>query len=153
MTNCSFYDIKYLDDIGDIERDIEFIEVKKKIEKIDNETQTDFFVENSNNDNNTGNNDEINYKIQDNTDTNLLNTNDFLSEIDMLKTEITSLNIKNSRLEKNFKEICNLLVMFTKIDVENPEIDKIRRQLTILVNRELRMNYAFPFVNLLSNIK
>ena len=76
-----------------------------------------------------------------------------LSEINIFKSEIEALKIKNCRLENNFKDICNLLVMFTKIDVENPEIDKIRRQLTILVNRELRMNYAFPFVNLLSNIK
>lgn len=139
MTNCSFYDIRYLDEIGDIEKDIEFIEIKKQIEKKDNETQTDTEIDNK--------------YINTSSNTNISNNQGLISEFDMLKSEIESLKIKNSRLETNFKEICNLLVMFTKIDVENPEIDKIRRQLTILVNRELRMHYAFPFVNLLSNIK
>lgn len=125
MTTCPFYDVNYLDSIGDIEKDIEFIEIKKKIIMTDNQTQTQ---------------------------TDIIN-NEFPFEIDVLKSEIESLKIKNSRLEKNFKDISNLLVMFTKIDIKNPEVDKIRRQLTILVNRELRMNYAFPFVNLLSNIK
>lgn len=134
MSKLSFYNISYSDNNDDIENDIEFIEIKKEIKLLDNETQTDII-----------NNDVLNKNTE--------NMNHLLSEIDILKSEIASLKIKNSRLEKNFKEICNLLVIFTKIDVENPEVDKIRRQLTILVNRELRMNYAFPFVSLLSNIK
>lgn len=122
----------------EFDNDIEIIEIKKNKILIDNTTQTDDDTCLHNNNLETVNNDEEESR---------------LSEINILKSEIQALKIKNSRLENNFKDICNLLVMFTKIDVKNPEIDKIRRQLTILINRELRMNYVFPFVNLLSNIK
>lgn len=123
-----------------LDNDIEFIEIKKNKILIDNNTQTE-------KDDDTQ---LLNTKNIIN-DTELLEQN--LSEINILKSEIEALKIKNCRLESNFKDICNLLVMFTKIDIKNLEIDKIRRQLTILVNRELRMNYAFPFVNILSNIR
>lgn len=139
-------DIDYIDDII---KDMEIIQVKKEMIKRDNETQTD--------DNQLlhppQNTSEIKQQTTDLSKVSELDELDELSEINILKIDIEALKIKNLRLEKNFKEICNLLVMFTKIDVENPEIDKIRRQLTILVNRELRMHYAFPFVNILSNIK
>ncbi len=132
------------DDIEDIIKDMEIIQVKKEIIKINNETQTDNTIHNTE--------DIENNNINKNNKSDLYIL-DELSEINILKMDIEALKIKNSRLETNFKEICNLLVMFTKIDIQNPEIDKIRRQLTILVNRELRMNYAFPFVNILSKIK
>jgi hypothetical protein len=153
MSTQSFCDVnRNLDEIDDIINDMEIIQIKKKIIKNDNETQTENNILNTNNETQTENN-ILNTNNETQTENNILNTNSELSEINILKIEIESLKIKNLRLEGNFKEICNLLVMFTKIDIQNPEIDKIRRQLTILVNRELRMNYAFPFVNILSSIR
>jgi hypothetical protein len=70
--------------------------------------------------------------------------------IRQLENEINVLKIKNAKLETNFRDISGLLASFTKIDTDNPELDTIRQKLIILLNRELRMNYAFPFSNILS---
>jgi hypothetical protein len=70
--------------------------------------------------------------------------------IHQLENEINVLKIKNAKLETNFREISGLLASFTKIDTDNPELDTIRQKLILLLNRELRMNYAFPFSNILS---
>lgn len=72
------------------------------------------------------------------------------SSIKELELEIATLKIKNASLERNIKDISGLLNSFMKIDVSNPKIDQIRNQLTILVNRELRLHHAVPFMSFLS---
>lgn len=94
---------------------------------------------------------EINSKfIQTNYNTKEISTQTDNDEIIYLKKELLKLQTANIKLVNNFKDIAQLINVFTKIDLNNPQIDIIRTQLTILVNRELRMKYPFPFINLLS---
>jgi hypothetical protein len=70
-----------------------------------------------------------------------------------LNAELIKMNVENSKLEYSYREISKLLSIITKTHIDNTsnlDIDKIRNELTIIANRELRMKYAFPFINLLS---
>lgn len=94
---------------------------------------------------------EINSKsIQTDDNTKEISTQTDNDEIIYLKKELLKLQTANIKLVNNFRDIAQLINVFTKIDLNNPQIDIIRTQLTILVNRELRMKYPFPFINLLS---
>ena len=73
-----------------------------------------------------------------------------VKKINELQLELDTLKIKNASLEKNIKDISGLLNSFMKINIENPKIDQIRNQLTVLVNRELRLHHAVPFMSFLS---
>jgi len=53
-----------------------------------------------------------------------------------------------NNLTTNFNELLQLVSNLIKIDSSNSEIETIKRNLTIIVNRELRMKYAFPFINI-----
>lgn len=55
------------------------------------------------------------------------------------------------KLEKNFRDVVQLLSIVTKtyIDPNTKEFESIRTQILLLMNRELRMRFAFPFVNIL----
>jgi hypothetical protein len=78
-------------------------------------------------------------------------------DIDKLKMEIGKLKIENSRLQSYIKEICQLVGIMTKVNGDNTEIDidKIKRSLTIMVNREIRQHTPIPYINIdyLSNPK
>lgn len=71
-------------------------------------------------------------------------------KINELEIELHTLKIKNASLERNIKDISGLLNSFMKINIDNPKIDEIRNQLTVLVNRELRLHHAVPFMSFLS---
>lgn len=55
---------------------------------------------------------------------------------------------ENLKLIKDFKEIMYLVNSLVKIDSSNPNIEEIKNKLVLIVNREIRMHLAFPFVNL-----
>ncbi len=55
---------------------------------------------------------------------------------------------ENLKLIKDFKEIMFLVNSLVKIDSSNPNIEEIKNKLVLIVNREIRMHLAFPFVNL-----
>lgn len=67
------------------------------------------------------------------------------------KEYIEKLEKDYEKLEKSFRDVVQLLSVVTKtyIDTNNSELDNIRNQVLILMNRELRMRFAFPFVNFL----
>jgi hypothetical protein len=46
-----------------------------------------------------------------------------------------------------------LVPLITKLETDNPDIEVVRNKLTILVNREIRLKYAFPFTNIFNKIK
>lgn len=89
-------------------------------------------------------------ETQTDLDPEILPISENASSIKELELEIATLKIKNASLERNIKDISGLLNSFMKIDVSNPKIDQIRNQLTILVNRELRLHHAVPFMSFLS---
>lgn len=68
------------------------------------------------------------------------------------KEIIDKLQKENETLMRNFRDVVKLLSLLCKthIDVDNFELDKIRNHVTILMNRELRMRFPFPFVDILS---
>jgi hypothetical protein len=70
--------------------------------------------------------------------------------IDELQKENIALKVKIIKLENNQNELFKLLANITKIQTVNPEINLIKTQLTLMVNRELRQKLPFPFVNILS---
>jgi len=73
-----------------------------------------------------------------------------IKKIKELEVELNTMKIKNASLEKNIKDISGLLNSFMKIDIANPKIDQIRNQLAVLINRELRLHHAVPFMSFLS---
>ncbi len=57
---------------------------------------------------------------------------------------------ENMKLLKNFNEMVTLVNTIIKIDSSNPNIEEIKSKLAVLVNREIRLHMAFPFVSFLS---
>lgn len=82
-----------------------------------------------------------------NIDVEKIPLNEHLTKIKELEVEINTLKIKNASLERNLKDISSLINSFMKIDVSNPKIEQIRNQLIILLNREIRMHHAVPFMS------
>jgi hypothetical protein len=74
-------------------------------------------------------------------------------EKQILQTQNIKLSNDNTRLINSFNEVSKLLVNFTKININCPEIEDIKTKLTILINRELRMKCPFPFTSILSKLK
>jgi hypothetical protein len=68
--------------------------------------------------------------------------------INFYKKENAKLKQHVTNISKNFNELVQLVSHLIKIDSANPEIETIKRNLTIIVNRELRLKYAFPFFNI-----
>lgn len=72
------------------------------------------------------------------------------SSFNLLKQENEILRIKNVNLERNMKELTSLVSDYMKLNVDNIDIEYLRNKMTILLNRELRMNYPMPFSSILS---
>jgi len=68
--------------------------------------------------------------------------------ISFYKKENIKLKQQITNVTNNFNELLQLVSHLVKIDNLNPEIESIKRNLTIIVNRELRLKYAFPFINI-----
>ena len=72
------------------------------------------------------------------------------SGFSLLKQDNQVLRIKNVNLERNIKELTGLVADYMKLNPENLDVDLLRNKMTILLNRELRMNYPMPFSSILS---
>lgn len=68
----------------------------------------------------------------------------------LLKQDNQVLKIKNVNLERNIKELTGLLADSMKLNPDTLDVERLRNQMTILLNRELRMNYPMPFSSILS---
>lgn len=68
----------------------------------------------------------------------------------LLRQENQVLKIKNANLERNVKELTALINDYMKINSSNIDVENLKNKITILLNRELRMNYPMPFSNILS---
>lgn len=73
-----------------------------------------------------------------------------LDDNESLKSELIALRIKYAKLDDNFNKVSNLLKHFIAIDKENPQLDEIKMQLALIVNRELRQHHAFPFISFMN---
>lgn len=69
-----------------------------------------------------------------------------------LNLQIATMKYDNKKIKQNYNELLQLVMLITKLDINNPDIDIIRNKLTILVNREIRLKYVFPFTNIFSKI-
>lgn len=119
-------------------------DIQTEIEKNDNSTQTEnILIDHNTNDN----------VVQTNFNPFPLvcfNTPGFIIEDPVIfyKKENAKLKQHLANITTNFNELVQLVSKLTKLDNTNPEIDQIKRNLTIIVNRELRLKYAFPFINI-----
>ncbi|MEX0595892.1 MAG: hypothetical protein WD512_05260 [Candidatus Paceibacterota bacterium] len=93
-------------------------------------------------------NDKCNCKVPEEISYNDSSTQTSLTDNnENLNLELSALRIKYTNLEKNFTTVSNLLKNFVAIDKENPQLDEIKIQLALIVNRELRQHHAFPFIS------
>jgi len=68
-------------------------------------------------------------------------------DINKIKSELNRVKAENARLLCDIKEIC-MLVGIAKITGDNDiDMDKIKRHLTLIVNREIRQHTPMPFIN------
>lgn len=66
---------------------------------------------------------------------------------------ITRMSYDNGKLKENYNELMQLVMLITKLDTDHPDIELIRNKLTLLVNREIRLKYAFPFTTIFNKFK
>jgi hypothetical protein len=78
--------------------------------------------------------------VQTDEDTNI-------AELEQLKKEVTKLKNENIRLTHQIKEIANIIAVIAKVSGPEPNIDKIKENLAIIVNREIRMHKPIPFIS------
>lgn len=67
-----------------------------------------------------------------------------------LINELTALRIKNTNLEKDLATVSNLLKQFASINKDNPQVEEIKTQLALIVNREIRQHHVFPFISFIN---
>ena len=70
-----------------------------------------------------------------------------ISEIERLRKEITKLKNENVRLTHEIKEIATLVAVIAKVSDPDPNIDKIKENMALIVNREIRMHKPIPFIS------
>lgn len=162
-TNISQYENIGLESIK-VQDDFEYISntnILKNLCTLDNNNETDANINYVNKKvNSETQTDNFNIKTDNLYNFNESQINELKIKIELLEKEKNILqlqNIKltnnNTRLVNSFNEVSKLLVNFTKININTPEIDDIKAKLTVLVNRELRMKCPFPFINILSKFK
>lgn len=62
--------------------------------------------------------------------------------------ELEKLKSDNMKLLNDIKEISKIISVMAKINEKDVDIDTIKKKLTVLVNREIRMHHAIPFINI-----
>ena len=72
---------------------------------------------------------------------------DIKNENNKLKQEINKLKIENSTLTSELSEIAKLVAKLAKVSDNNLDIDKIKHNLALFVNREIRMHKPIPFIS------
>jgi len=82
----------------------------------------------------------ISSSVQTDDDTNI-------AELERLKKEVTKLKNENVRLTHQLKDIANLVAVVAKVSDPDPNIDKIKENMAIIVNREIRMHKPIPFIS------
>ena len=82
----------------------------------------------------------ISSSVQTNEDPNI-------AELERLRKEVTKLKNENVRLTHDIKEIANLVAVVAKVSDPDPNIDKVKENLAIIVNREIRMHKPIPFIS------
>jgi len=70
--------------------------------------------------------------------------------VENLLQEMTALRIKNTNLEKDLTTVSNLLKQFASINKDNPQVEEIKTQLALIVNREIRQHHVFPFISFIN---
>ena len=70
-----------------------------------------------------------------------------IAEIERLKKEVAKLKNENIRLTHEIKEIANLVAVVAKVSDPDPNIDKVKENLALIVNREIRMHKPIPFIS------
>jgi len=70
-----------------------------------------------------------------------------IDEIERLKKELAKTKNENMRLTNDLKEIANLVAVVAKVSDPDPDIDKVKENLAIIVNREIRMHKPIPFIS------
>jgi hypothetical protein len=73
--------------------------------------------------------------------------NDIISENIKLKSELQKLKNDYNILNNELKEIARLVAALAKVSDANPNIDKIKANLALLVNREIRKHNPIPFIS------
>lgn len=125
--------------------DGELNDFNEKCSKIKTTPSVDSFSDISHNDNDSFNSrpmSKIFNDIEIQTDEDI--------HFNLLRQENQVLKIKNANLERNVKELTELLSTYMKVDCSNIETEQLKNRMTILLNRELRMNYPMPFSSVLS---
>ena len=73
--------------------------------------------------------------------------NDIISENVKLKSELQKLKNDYNTLNNELKEVATLVAALAKVSDANPNIDKIKSNLALLVNREIRRHNPIPFIS------
>ncbi len=125
----------------------EYISIQStpQIVKSDNSTQTDTNVTTETNEKNTQTEDLSDVEV-----TNEETIKKLKADLEKSKSYNQKLLNENMKLLKNFNEMVTLVNTIIKIDSSNPNIEEIKTKLAILVNREIRLHTAFPFISFLS---
>jgi septal ring factor EnvC (AmiA/AmiB activator) len=70
-----------------------------------------------------------------------------INEIEQLKKELSKAKSENARLTQNIIEIANLIAVIAKVSDPDPNLEKVKEKLALIVNREIRMHKPIPFIS------